>query len=243
MKVYNKVWIIVSAFLVMVSGIQIQIINAGIAGNTSRDLLQRIKSDVISHNPDVVLMMIGTNDMVNSNKLTSVKEYEKNLNHIISRLKKREIEVVLISPIPVDTTYLFGRHDRDTYTQPPNVRIETAGRVMKQIAIDRDVFFLDMNREFSERGIPTHNKDEFIRNEKNSEATDGVHPTPEGYQLLAGLIYKFMITNNLIEPNMKVICFGDSITKGVYVNGSGTSTGKTYPGVLSKLLTNRNRKN
>ncbi|WP_234573616.1 SGNH/GDSL hydrolase family protein [Rhodohalobacter sp. 614A] len=236
MKVYNKVWIIVSAFLVMISDLQIQVMNAGIGGNTSRDLLQRIDSDVISHNPDVVLMMIGTNDMVNSNKLISVNEYENNLNHIVNRLEKRNIEVVLISPIPVDTTYLFRRHGRDAYVQPPNTRIETAGNVMRQIAKEKGIFFFDMNREFTDRGIPTHNEDEFIRNEKNSKATDGVHPTPKGYELMANLIYKFMLSNNLVEPGMKVICFGDSITKGVHVKGSGTATGETYPGVLSRLL-------
>lgn len=40
--------------------------NAGISGNTSAQLLARFQADVLDHNPDIVPIMIGTNDLPNT---------------------------------------------------------------------------------------------------------------------------------------------------------------------------------
>src|SRR5690554_5030310 len=58
---------------------KMEVINAGIGGNTSGQLLERIEEDVIGHRPDLVIVMVGTNDMVNSGKLTSYDVYRQNL--------------------------------------------------------------------------------------------------------------------------------------------------------------------
>ena len=82
------------------------IVNKGIAGDTSADLLGRIESDVIAENPDLVILMVGTNDMLNSSKMLSYEEYASNLTEIVRRLKKSEMEVLLLSP-PTGHGYSF----------------------------------------------------------------------------------------------------------------------------------------
>jgi lysophospholipase L1-like esterase len=65
-------------------------INAGVAGNTSREGLRRIKKDVLFHAPDVVVVFFGTNDMrVDApHKYVLVDEYEANLRAIVKSCRK-----------------------------------------------------------------------------------------------------------------------------------------------------------
>ena len=52
------------------------IINSGIGGNNTVDLLKRIDKDCLAYKPDLTILMIGTNDM-NSQKHVLLPEYEK----------------------------------------------------------------------------------------------------------------------------------------------------------------------
>jgi len=49
-----------------------QVINSGIKGNTTTDILGRLKKDVLDKKPDLVILMVGTNDMLNSKKMKVV---------------------------------------------------------------------------------------------------------------------------------------------------------------------------
>lgn len=215
------------------------IMNKGIAGNTSSDLLERIESDVIAEDPDLVLVMVGTNDMLNSSKMLSYEEYASNLTEIVRRLKKRNIEVLLLSPPTVDTSYLFERHDKSLFVESPNQKLDSVSRMMQNISAGENVGFLDIHRSFSDLGLPQHNSDNYIQNEINSDRRDGVHPTGHGYSFISKQIFQYLEVEMMLQKDMKIICFGDSITRGSNVEGSGTSTGKTYPAYLSAMITNK----
>ena len=55
--------ILLLKFLLISFQCDIEIINKGIGGNNTRDLISRVEKDVISEKPDIVIMMVGTNDM------------------------------------------------------------------------------------------------------------------------------------------------------------------------------------
>lgn len=57
-----------------------EIINAGVGGNNSRALLARLEEDVLSRDPSLVIIMVGTNDALNSGALVSLDEYRENLD-------------------------------------------------------------------------------------------------------------------------------------------------------------------
>lgn len=97
---------------------KIEVINKGVEGNTSNDLLLRVEQDVFYENPDIVLLMIGTNDMLNSNKMISLIEYEKNVIELTKKIKSKDIKLVLISPPPVDSLFLYQRHRKELYSPP-----------------------------------------------------------------------------------------------------------------------------
>lgn len=207
------------------------VINAGVAGNTSANLLARIDTSVLKHKPDLVILMVGTNDLLNSKKLTSYEQYESNLNKIVKAIKANGAEIVMMSSLPADSIYLFERHDRIFFKEAPNVKMANARQIVKKIAEQNGVKFLDLFQKFTDINVPKHNEDLYIRNVKNSGKCDGVHPTDLGYQFIAENVFECLKTNKLIKIESKIVCFGDSITYG-----SGSKKGKSYPSVLCNLM-------
>lgn len=210
-----------------------QVINAGIGGNTTTDLLKRIDQDVIHQHPDLTILMVGTNDMLNSRKMISYQEYSCNLNQIVKKLKAAGIDVLLMSSPPVDSAFLFTRHDRNLYAQMPNEIMDSLSHIVEKVAADNNVFFLNIFERFRILNLPKHNEDLFFRNEKNSGAKDGVHPTTLGYHFIAANVFQFLKDNKLLKAEIKIVCFGDSITYGAGSKGGGLVTGQNYPSFLS----------
>ncbi|WP_319481345.1 GDSL-type esterase/lipase family protein [uncultured Draconibacterium sp.] len=213
-----------------------QVINAGVAGNTSTDLLARIERDVISLNPDLVIVMVGTNDMLNSKKMASYKTYASNLSEIVRKLKQNSAQVILMAPPPVDSVFLFERHDRKLFHEIPNVKLDSVRQIITRIAKKEQVGYIDIYQKFLNLNLPQHNQDLFIMNPQNSGYRDGVHPTALGYHFIAENVFQFLQKNKLFEKGDKVLCFGDSITFGSKVKGSGTAEGETYPAYLQQLI-------
>jgi lysophospholipase L1-like esterase len=212
------------------------VLNKGVPGNNTRDLLKRIEQDVLAEQPDLVILMVGTNDMVNSHKLVDYREYRDNYQTIIEQIKGQGAEIILLAPPPVDTGYLFERHDRSLYKEEPNTKIDSAGEIVKALAVGNNVHFIDLNTPFKAAGSPNREKHSLIINEKNLGKSDGIHPTREGYQLMAKVIHTYLQANGLLAGNKKIICFGDSMTYGSYMAGAGTAEGDTYPAFLKTLV-------
>ncbi|KAA5825193.1 hypothetical protein FPF71_08355 [Algibacter amylolyticus] len=205
------------------------VINAGVGGNSTNNLLARVDKDVVAKQPDLVIMMVGTNDMLNSKKMMDYKTYTTNLETLIKKIKSSGSELVLMSPIPVDSTFLFTRHNRALFKETPNQKIDNVGEIIKNLARENQVYFYDLNAEFKALNLPVHNQDILIRNMKNSGKEDGVHPTALGYRFIAHHVYDFLTHNKLLKPNQNIICFGDSITRG---GGQGAN----YPTYLNTLI-------
>lgn len=77
------------------------IINSGVPGNTSSQALARMKKDVLAHKPDIVTILLGSND-AGLHKLVPLLTYRRNLEKMIRQIGPEKI--VLISPPPVDET-------------------------------------------------------------------------------------------------------------------------------------------
>lgn len=212
-----------------VSTQQTKVINAGVGGNATSDLLKRVDGDVLAHKPDLVLLMVGTNDMLNSRKMIGYEEYASNLEVLIKHIKTAGSELVVMSPIPADSAYLFTRHDKRLFKESPNQKLDSIAKIAAKLAIDNQVYFFDLNAEFTQLNLPLHNRDMLIRNVKNSGKSDGVHPTALGYRFIAKNVYHFLKEHKLIGEGKKIICFGDSITRG---GGNDAN----YPAYLRELI-------
>ncbi len=69
------------------------IINQGIGGNTTQDLLDRFDSDVTPNNPDYVWILSGTNDYWQG---VSTTQYKANLDTLINKSKAIGAKVIII---------------------------------------------------------------------------------------------------------------------------------------------------
>ncbi|MDN3663837.1 SGNH/GDSL hydrolase family protein [Algibacter miyuki] len=210
--------------------------NNGVAGNSTANLLRRLESDVLSEKPDLVIIMVGTNDMLNSKKFVSYENYHENLSSIVENIKNIDAQVLLMTPPRVDSLYLFKRHDKALFTDTPNVKLQKVKQIMEDVAKEYDAFFVDNYSVFKAKGLPQHNQDNYIRNLKNSNKEDGVHLKPIGYKLIAENVFDYLKTNNLLDKYKHIICFGDSLTKGSGASGAGTITGENYPSFLYRML-------
>lgn len=87
-------------------------INAGVSYNTSTDALQRLNRDVLSHQPDWVIVGLGTFDaqrlhVAPNRNLVPLAEFWENINTIETTVKEiTENPVIWITPPPVITEML-----------------------------------------------------------------------------------------------------------------------------------------
>ncbi|MGM9510795.1 GDSL-type esterase/lipase family protein [Larkinella sp. GY13] len=203
------------------------VINAGVGGNNTVDLLARIEKDCLAQRPELTILMAGTND-VNSKKYVPLPVYEQNMRTICSRLIAIRSKLVLMTILPVYEPYLMTRHDPAFY-QPEGhaARKKAMNDVIRKVALDNNLPLLDMHHIFETVGNIGLEASSLLKNEANSNKTDGIHPTPEGYRTMAVALYTFLVQRQLVKN--RIVCFGDSITHG-------DGDGKNYPAYLQKLV-------
>lgn len=214
----------------------IKILNKGVGGNSTVNMLARVNADVIDHKPDLVIMMVGTNDMLNSRKMMSYADYSNNLEELALKIKESGSQLLLMSSPPADSAYLFERHDRSLFTESPNEIMRKVSVIVEGLAVKHDLLFVNLYEDLTAMSIPRHNEDLLIRNVRNCGKGDGVHPTPLGYHFIGQTVYQYLKENKMLKSFDKIICFGDSITKGSGAKGGGTVTGENYPSYLNRLL-------
>lgn len=214
------------------------VLNKGVAGNNSAQLVQRVDKDVVAEKPDLVLIMVGTNDMINSQKFVSFDSYFANLKEVVSKIRtgSTATKIVLANVLPVDEDYLFQRHDKALYSLLPNNKLDSLNAMLFNFAKDNKLHFVDVNQDFRNENMSFKESSSLLINRLNGGVDDGVHPTKLGYELIANRFYDTLYKDKLLRRKMRIICFGDSITYGAFMEGKGTSIGDTYPAKLLVLL-------
>ncbi len=206
------------------------VINAGVGGNNTADLLKRLESDCLGHKPRLTILMAGTNDM-NSVKHIPLADYERNMRELVKRIKATGSRVLLMTILPCYEPDLLTRHPASFY-QPEGVggRRAQINSLVKKLAAEQKVFLLDLEHRFNAIGKIGTGKESLIQNEANSNKRDGIHPTANGYRFIALTVYDFIVSHKI--PTAGIVCFGDSITRG-----DGSIDRDSYPAYLKKLLT------
>ncbi len=69
------------------------VVNAGVGGDHTRDLIARLDGDVLAHRPDVVLVMIGGNDYLAG---TPRRELADQLDEVLARIAASGARIVLV---------------------------------------------------------------------------------------------------------------------------------------------------
>jgi lysophospholipase L1-like esterase len=212
----------------------VKVFNAGVNGNNTVNLLARIDKDVLEKDPDLVILMVGTNDMMNINKTLSMQAYENNYQQLVVKIKAKA-DLILMTIPPVYMPYVLDRkpqfnNDSSLVLQ----KIDSANLVIRKMAAKNKCILVDLNKILLASGGADTTRDGIFQNEANIGIADGIHPNANGYKVIASALYQTIIT---AKPNAKrIVCFGDSITCGYRMKGQGSTDGDTFPAVLNRMF-------
>ena len=213
---------------------QYRVYNSGFPGDTTLELLKRFDRDVASHFPDVVVLLAGSNDMFYPGHILDIATYQKNLNALLDRINNIRAQAILLTA-PRFLKNLLIENFPETINHPVSLdeRLAMLNRTIRETAADRYIPLVDA---YSLIDPVDETASSLVLNIANSGRADGMHMTDEGYKLIAENVYK-AVKENYPEAQT-IVCFGDSITYGVYMPGKGTAgkEAKTYPGQLYKML-------
>lgn len=102
---------IAKIFEVLFPSVPVNIVNAGISGDIAPHGLSRLESDVISHNPDLVVVCFGLNDV--GGGMDNIENYTAALDEIFKRLNERGIETIFMTPQMMNTYTSYAICDPD----------------------------------------------------------------------------------------------------------------------------------
>jgi lysophospholipase L1-like esterase len=211
----------------------VTVTNAGHNGDNTVELLARLNKDVIVKKPQVVVLMVGTNDMLNLRNKLSMQEYTMQYQKLITAIKK-DSKLFLMTIPPIRAEYVLQRNDPKNYAPAgPQARVDSANAVIKELAAKNKCRLIDLNKILLACGGSTSDKESLFQNVNNIGVNDGVHPTANGYKVIGTAVYQAII--NTQPKATSVLCFGDSITFGYKMKGQGTTEGDCYPAVLNRL--------
>lgn len=215
-----------------------RVINVGIGGERTDQALRRL-DQIIALQPDIVTIMYGTNDSyVDKGKTESritIEAYRSNLSKIVSELLRRGIQPILMTePRWADDVIPNGLGEN------PNVRLEPYIVACRETAREWRVPLVDHFARWTTARDQGTNLLEWT--------TDGCHPNPTGHRQISSLMLPLL--HRAIGPDFKtrqkllageqvrVVCFGDSVT-GVYYH---TGSRRAYTDMLGIALHRVNRR-
>ncbi|MCR1809500.1 SGNH/GDSL hydrolase family protein, partial [Haploplasma modicum] len=136
-----------SYYLLYEPELNLRIINQGISGNRTEDLIKRLDSDVLAYNPNYVFIMIGVNDawrMFDCPQIPhfqiSNEKYQNNLIFLINKIKKSGSNVILMSPFYLETNL----------SNPLRNKIDQYIAIMEKIADENSLLFINLQKSFDE---------------------------------------------------------------------------------------------
>ena len=150
--------------------IDFEFVNLGISGNRTEDLVNRMQSDFIEIQPDIVSIMIGINDVWHhyafTNTYTSNEAFEQNYTTVLENLKQNTTaKIMIIQPFLLDVP--------DKQELWPEL-------------LEKQEIVKNLAEKYADAYLPMHeilHADE--AEDKTVYAADGVHPTEDGACLIA----------------------------------------------------------
>lgn len=154
-------------------GTRAKILNFGRSGNTTGEYLNYLlnnKESLAKKHPDIVCLLLGTNDVRNDHDRTSNEQFYTNMKDIIAIFsqfkdpngKKTRILLSTIPPIPEEVSFPFSPESQERVVNEINPLILKIGKEENLPVVDNTTLFL-----------------------KEPGLLPEVHPTEEGYRRLA----------------------------------------------------------
>jgi lysophospholipase L1-like esterase len=153
-------------------------VNRGINGQTTAQMLVRFRPDVIRLQPQVVVILAGTNDLASSFPEPSLPAIRDNLTSMVELAQGNGMRVVLASLLPVSD---YGKRAdgtvRPQVARRPPATILAINEWIKRYAEEVGAVYLDYHSAMVDgRG--------WLKPELSG---DGLHPNQNGYEVMTPL--------------------------------------------------------
>lgn len=149
------------------------VINRGISGQTTSQMVLRFWQDVVALKPEIVHIMAGTNDLAENTGYVSDEAYKANIRSMVTLAKDNGIAVILASIPPADS---FGWRP----SLKPAERIEVLNQWLAEYAAQTGSVYVDYHSLLTDDG--SRMAPQFT--------PDGVHPNAPGYAAIQGAAQK-----------------------------------------------------
>ncbi|MBW4037488.1 MAG: capsular biosynthesis protein [Acidobacteria bacterium] len=146
-------------------------INRGISGQTTPQMLVRMRQDVVQLHPETVVILAGTNDIAGNTGPSTPEMIENNFKSMTEIAKANGIRVILASVLPVKV-YPW----RPSVTDPAG-KIKALNAWIKGYCAKKGCTYLDY---WSAMAAPDGGM-------KPGISIDGVHPNAAGYAIMEPL--------------------------------------------------------
>jgi len=149
------------------------IIDRGISGQTTPQMLVRFRNDVIDLNPSAVVILAGTNDIAGNTGPITLENIFGNIVSMAELARANKIKVILCSVLPV-------------YRYPWSPALEPAEKIAKlnsmlqSYASKNKIVYVDYFSPMADEK----------KGMKVEYSADGVHPNLKGYQVMDDLVEK-----------------------------------------------------
>lgn len=152
---------------------EFEFIDLGISGNQTIDLVNRLQSDFIDIQPDVVSILIGVNDTwhrAHNRKWLGNDAFEANYRRILTEIKeKTNAKILMLEP------FLLPAPDKEHFRVDLNPKID----IIRKLAREFADYYIPLDGLFAQAQLGKAD---------NHWSEDGVHPNANGSDFI-GRVY------------------------------------------------------
>ncbi len=165
---------------------QFEFMGSGIGGNKVYDLYLRLDDDVLSKNPDEVVIYVGVNDVWHKTSYgtgTDADKFEKFYNAILKKCKDKNIKVIICTPAAIG--------EKTDFTNQQDGDLNKYSAIIRAIASKNNLPLVDLRKLFLEYNLKNNSENK----ESGILTTDRVHLNAKGNQLVAEEMWKVIKSN------------------------------------------------
>lgn len=154
----------------------LSVVNSGISGNTTEDILKDMKNRVYDYNPSKVFLLIGTNDLIHD---ISVDDIASNIEKIISEIKdnKPQAKIYVESVYPINYNL-----NKKMVNKRNNDDIMKINEKIKKYCEDNGYTYINMYDSLLDGD----------GNFSEEYTDDGLHPNENGYEIITKELKKYL---------------------------------------------------
>ena len=158
------------------------IVNSGISGDKTNDVINNIRNRVYNYNPSKIFLLIGVNDILYED--ASPEQVLNNIEEIVDEIKEKlpNTKIYIESIYPVNNDWKNNYDNRVKEEKEVNGKIVMTNDLIKEYCEDNNLKYVDIYPYLlDDNGVLNHDY-----------ADDGLHPNDNGYKVITKILKKYM---------------------------------------------------